>query len=233
MIPSRLGTAAAILWFTICFAFQDEDVHYFTYRDINRTTVSLLLAKSLEDLVDNDSPRNVLKFKVSCDYDDGEDTVSKKIIINFSVMAHLKHYVTFLKLLCFRNGSLRVGNYLKKKTNFICFVNDHQEEMCLIPLLWVFLIWLEEIKKYTFWTFCCTALVLRMSVKFQYYTLRSLDILSLSQKNISFSSPLVIKIITSLLNTLCRLLPRKISLIFYTVISFSICTVEYNYLMLK
>ncbi|KAH0809889.1 hypothetical protein GEV33_012901 [Tenebrio molitor] len=55
---------------------KDEDVHYFTYRDLNRTTVSLLLARSLEDLVDSDNPRNVLKFKVTCDYDDGEDIVS-------------------------------------------------------------------------------------------------------------------------------------------------------------
>lgn len=55
---------------------QEEDAHYFTYRDVNRTTVSLLLAKSLEDLVDTENPRNVLKFKISCDYDDGEDTVS-------------------------------------------------------------------------------------------------------------------------------------------------------------
>lgn len=57
-------------------SIQDEDVHYFTYRDLNRTTVSLLLARSLEDLVDADNPRNVLKFKVSCDHDDGEDIVS-------------------------------------------------------------------------------------------------------------------------------------------------------------
>lgn len=60
----------------ILLQFQDEDVNYFTYRDVNRTTVSLLLAASLEDLVDTDYPRNVLKLKVSCDYDDGEDIVS-------------------------------------------------------------------------------------------------------------------------------------------------------------
>lgn len=51
-------------------------MHYFTYRDVNRTTVSLLLARSLEDVVDTDNPRNVLKFKISCDQDDGEDIVS-------------------------------------------------------------------------------------------------------------------------------------------------------------
>jgi len=51
-------------------------VNYFTYRDLNKTMVSVLLAKSLEDLVDSKTPRNVLKFKLSCDYHDGEDTVS-------------------------------------------------------------------------------------------------------------------------------------------------------------
>ncbi|KAJ8919177.1 hypothetical protein NQ315_012163 [Exocentrus adspersus] len=64
---------------------KDEDVHYFTYRDLNRTTVSLLLAKSLEDLVDNDNPRNVLKFKVSCDYDDGEDTITSSLSVTVYV----------------------------------------------------------------------------------------------------------------------------------------------------
>lgn len=51
-------------------------MEYFAYRDLNRTTVSLVLAKSLEDLVDNELPQNVLKFRFVCDYNDGEDTVS-------------------------------------------------------------------------------------------------------------------------------------------------------------
>ncbi|XP_050312281.1 cadherin-89D isoform X2 [Anthonomus grandis grandis] len=60
---------------------KNEDVSYFTYRDLNRTTVSLLLAKSLEDLVDSTSPRNVLKFKLSCDFNDGEDTITSSLSV--------------------------------------------------------------------------------------------------------------------------------------------------------
>lgn len=37
--------------------------------------MSVLLAQSLEDLVDSESPQNVLKFRLVCDYSDGEDTV--------------------------------------------------------------------------------------------------------------------------------------------------------------
>lgn len=55
--------------------FQDGDVGYFSYKDINRTSVSVILAKPLEDLVDSDSPQNVLKFRLVCDYKDDEDTV--------------------------------------------------------------------------------------------------------------------------------------------------------------
>ena len=58
-------------------SLQEEDAHYFTYRDLNRTTVSLVLARSLEDLVDSPNPQNVLKFKVVCDYDYEEDVVSE------------------------------------------------------------------------------------------------------------------------------------------------------------
>ncbi|XP_060524594.1 cadherin-89D isoform X2 [Cylas formicarius] len=62
-----------------------EDVQYFTYRNLNRTTVSLLLAKSLEDLVDTDNPRNVLKFKLSCDFNDGEDTITSSLSVTVYV----------------------------------------------------------------------------------------------------------------------------------------------------
>lgn len=73
-------------WPTNCvLSQQDEDVHYFTYRDLNRTTVSLILARSLEDLVDTENPRNVLKFKLSCEQDDGEDVVSSVLNANETV----------------------------------------------------------------------------------------------------------------------------------------------------
>jgi hypothetical protein len=59
----------------LCFS-QEDDVNYFTYRDVNSHVVSVILAQSLEELVDSDSPQNVLKFRLVCDYSDGEDTVS-------------------------------------------------------------------------------------------------------------------------------------------------------------
>lgn len=52
-----------------------EDVSYFTYLDVDSQVVSVLLAQSLENLVDSESPQNVLKFRLVCDYSDGEDTV--------------------------------------------------------------------------------------------------------------------------------------------------------------
>jgi hypothetical protein len=53
-----------------------EDVSYFTYQDVSSEVVSVILAQSLEDLVDSESPQNVLKFRLVCDYNDGEDKVS-------------------------------------------------------------------------------------------------------------------------------------------------------------
>lgn len=52
-----------------------EDASYFAYLDVDSQMVSVLLAQSLEDLVDSESPQNVLKFRLVCDYSDGEDTV--------------------------------------------------------------------------------------------------------------------------------------------------------------
>jgi hypothetical protein len=51
-------------------------VNYFTYQDVSSEVVSVILAQSLEDLVDSENPQNVLKFRLVCDYSDGEDTVS-------------------------------------------------------------------------------------------------------------------------------------------------------------
>ncbi|KRT80755.1 Cadherin, partial [Oryctes borbonicus] len=64
---------------------KDGDADYFTYRDLNRTTVSLLLARSLEDLVDRDKPQNVLKFKLTCDFDNEEDVVTSSLAITVYV----------------------------------------------------------------------------------------------------------------------------------------------------
>ncbi|CAG9765181.1 unnamed protein product [Ceutorhynchus assimilis] len=75
---------------------KTEDVNYFTFRDVNKTTVSLLLAKSLEDLVDTNRPRNVLKFKLSCDYNDGEDTITSSLSVTVYVEDINDHAPMFL-----------------------------------------------------------------------------------------------------------------------------------------
>lgn len=54
---------------------QDEDARFFAYKETNKTHVSLMLAQSLEDLVDTEVPRNLLKFRVVCDYSDGGDSL--------------------------------------------------------------------------------------------------------------------------------------------------------------
>lgn len=55
---------------------KEEDAALFTYRDVNRTHVSVVLAQSLDQLVDSDSPQNVVKFRLGCDFDSGDDLVS-------------------------------------------------------------------------------------------------------------------------------------------------------------
>lgn len=57
---------------------KEEDAHLFTYRDVNRTHVSVVLAQSLESLVDSDTPQNVVKFRLGCDFDTGDDLVSNR-----------------------------------------------------------------------------------------------------------------------------------------------------------
>ncbi|XP_058809929.1 cadherin-89D [Phymastichus coffea] len=54
---------------------REEDSKYFAYKDVNKTHVSVVLAQSLEDLVDADAPRNLLKFRLSCDYSDGTNSL--------------------------------------------------------------------------------------------------------------------------------------------------------------
>ncbi|XP_052739756.1 cadherin-89D isoform X1 [Bicyclus anynana] len=55
---------------------REEDAHLFTYRDVNRTHVSVVLAQSVDALVDSDSPQNVVKFRLGCDFDTGDDLIS-------------------------------------------------------------------------------------------------------------------------------------------------------------
>ncbi|XP_049870904.1 cadherin-89D [Pectinophora gossypiella] len=55
---------------------REEDAQLFTYRDVNRTHVSIVLAQSLDQLVDSDTPQNVVKFRLGCDFDTGDDLIS-------------------------------------------------------------------------------------------------------------------------------------------------------------
>lgn len=53
-----------------------DDASYFGFRDLNETTIGIFLQRPLDDLVDNDNPQNVLKFRMTCDYNAGVDKVS-------------------------------------------------------------------------------------------------------------------------------------------------------------
>lgn len=45
---------------------RSHDHKYFKLREINETYVQVLLEKSIDDLVDRDSPQNLLKFRIEC-----------------------------------------------------------------------------------------------------------------------------------------------------------------------
>ncbi|XP_026669009.1 cadherin-89D isoform X2 [Ceratina calcarata] len=65
---------------------KDEDARFFAYKESNETHVSLVLAQSLEDLVDTEIPRNLLKFRVVCDYsDDGDSLVTSHLSVTVYV----------------------------------------------------------------------------------------------------------------------------------------------------
>lgn len=48
------------------FFFQSRSDGYFTFREIDRRTVALILQQSLEDLVDQSAPVSALQFRLSC-----------------------------------------------------------------------------------------------------------------------------------------------------------------------
>ncbi|XP_029156895.1 cadherin-89D isoform X2 [Nylanderia fulva] len=64
---------------------KEEDAGFFAYKETNKTHVSLILAQSLEDLVDAESPRNLLKFRVSCDSGTGDTSVSAHLSVTVYV----------------------------------------------------------------------------------------------------------------------------------------------------
>jgi len=69
-------TACAMTWFAFnVLRLQYDDVAFFKFRTINRTTISLRLARSLDDLVDRQSPIELLKVKLVCGVDEVSVTI--------------------------------------------------------------------------------------------------------------------------------------------------------------
>ncbi|XP_050532304.1 cadherin-89D isoform X2 [Daktulosphaira vitifoliae] len=60
---------------------NNDDVSYFKFRTINRTTISLRLAKSLDDLVDRPKPVDKIKVKLVCGVDDDSSNASIMITV--------------------------------------------------------------------------------------------------------------------------------------------------------
>ncbi|XP_063981837.1 cadherin-89D isoform X2 [Diachasmimorpha longicaudata] len=83
-VPENLPLGAEVLslevhprsHLTIMPVDKEEDARYFTYKDLNSTHISVILAQSLEDLVDSETPRNLLKFRFVCDYSDGVNSLT-------------------------------------------------------------------------------------------------------------------------------------------------------------
>ncbi|XP_032683079.1 cadherin-89D isoform X1 [Odontomachus brunneus] len=64
---------------------KEEDAGFFAYKETNKTHVSLILAQSLEDLVDAEAPRNLLKFRISCESGSGDSLVSSHLSVTVYV----------------------------------------------------------------------------------------------------------------------------------------------------
>ncbi|XP_011302069.1 cadherin-89D [Fopius arisanus] len=83
-VPENLPLGAEVLslevhprsHLTIMPVDKEEDARYFTYKDLNSTHISVILSQSLEDLVDSETPRNLLKFRFVCDYSDGVNSLT-------------------------------------------------------------------------------------------------------------------------------------------------------------
>ena len=48
--------------------------------------MAVILAQSVDNLVDNDSPQNIVKFRLGCDFDTGDDLVS--LLANKSIFLY-------------------------------------------------------------------------------------------------------------------------------------------------
>lgn len=45
---------------------SSKDDQYFRIREVNSTRIQIVLKESLDELVDNDTPHNIMKFKIQC-----------------------------------------------------------------------------------------------------------------------------------------------------------------------
>lgn len=62
------------------------DHTFFQIKEVNETTVQVLLNKTLDDLVDRDTPHNLLKFKIHCSSMNGRnEEVSSKHNFNHPI----------------------------------------------------------------------------------------------------------------------------------------------------
>ena len=52
---------------------RSHDYKYFKLIEVNDTHIQVLLDKSIDDLVDQDVPQNLLKFKVECSSRNGRN----------------------------------------------------------------------------------------------------------------------------------------------------------------
>lgn len=64
---------------------RSHDYKYFKLREINETYVQVLLEKSIDDLVDRDSPQNLLKFRIECASKNDEVRVDLDLDLSLSI----------------------------------------------------------------------------------------------------------------------------------------------------
>lgn len=75
------------------------DQNYFRLRETNSTTIQVLLEKSLEDLVDRDTPQNLLKFKIHCSSANSRnEDQSSFMTVTVYIEDINDHFPTFLNL---------------------------------------------------------------------------------------------------------------------------------------
>ncbi|XP_012259272.2 cadherin-89D isoform X2 [Athalia rosae] len=76
---------------------KEQDAKYFTYKEVNRTHVAVVLAHSLADIDDAETSRNLLKFRVSCDgIGNGNSQVTSHLSVTVYVENVNNHSPLFL-----------------------------------------------------------------------------------------------------------------------------------------